>query len=326
MLKGLCLFCCLSITLLGETLLAQDNIPVRALPSQIFRTISKDDKDTVKWKWKFGGLSNLNLAQTSLSNWSAGGETFSMSIRAYQNLHLFHKSGRHTWDNNLDYRFGYIQTNSMGGQKNDDQFDFVSKYGLQMDSSKKWYTSILFNPQTQLFDGRTYYNRDSSSLASTFLSPGYITLAIGFDYKPIPKKDFSIFISPITSRTTLVMKRKLAALGSFGVLPYHRYLEQFGAFSMVTFNGSIMKNVDYAGKLNLFSNYLGHPFNITLYNTNMLNFKINKLLTANYSLNLIYDDDIKIAQPDGTSHPALQVMSAIGIGFSFPIKPSYVRI
>lgn len=304
---------------------AQDNIPVRALQSQIFRTINKDDKDTVKWKWKFGGLSTLNLSQTSISNWAAGGEKFSMSIRALQNLYLFHKSGNHTWDNNLDYRFGYIQTSSMGGQKNDDYFDFVSKYGLQMDSSQKLYASVLFNPQTQLFDGRSYYSRDSSTLSSSFLSPGYVTLAVGFDYKPFPKKPFSIFISPITSRTTLVMKRSLAAQGKFGVLPYHRYLEQFGAFSMITFTGSIMKNVDYAGKLNLFANYLERPQNVTLYCTNMLNFKINKLLSANYSLNLIYDDDVKVFGPKGNS-PALQVMSAIGIGFSFPVKVSYVRI
>ncbi|PZP52385.1 MAG: hypothetical protein DI598_00710 [Pseudopedobacter saltans] len=316
-----------SFLLLGiaMSVMAQDNIPVRALQSQIFRTINKDDKDTVKWKWKFGGTSNLNLSQTSLSNWAAGGEKFSMSIRAVQNLYLFHKWGKHTWDNNLDYRFGYIQTSSMGGQKNDDYFDFVSKYGLQMDSSKKWYASILFNPQTQLFDGRSYYNRDSSTLSSTFLSPGYVTLAIGFDYKPFPKKNFSIFFSPITSRTTLVMKRSLAATGSFGVDPYHRYMEQFGAFSMITFNGSIMKNVDYSGKLNLFSNYLERPKNVTLYCTNMLNFKINRLLSANYSLNLIYDDDVKLFGPNGNS-PALQVMSAIGIGFSFPIRASYVRI
>ncbi|WP_447641255.1 MULTISPECIES: DUF3078 domain-containing protein [Chitinophagaceae] len=326
MLRRIGLLAVLLLRVGGSLLKAQDNIPVRALPSQIFRSITKDDKDTVKWKWKFGGTSNVNLAQTSLSNWAAGGERFSMSIRYVQNLYLFHKSGRHTWDNNLDYRFGYIQTSSMGGQKNDDQLDFVSKYGLQMDSTQKWYASILFNPQTQLFDGRNYFNRDSSSLASTFLSPGYITLAIGFDYKPFPKKNFSVFVSPITSRTTLVMKRSLAALGNFGVKPYHRYLEQFGAFSMVTFNGTIMKNVDYAGKLNLFSNYLERPQNVTFYCTNLFNFKINKLLSANYSLNLIYDNDVKIAQSDGTSHPALQVMSAIGIGFSFPFRPNYVKI
>ena len=319
------LFSTLLMFVTGAALRAQDNIPVRALPSQIFRSVPKDDKDTVKWKWKLGGVSNINLSQTSLSNWAAGGEKFSMSLRAYQNLYLLHRSGRHTWDNNLDYRFGYIQTTSMGGQKNDDQFDFVSKYGLQIDSTKKWYASVLFNPQTQFFDGRSYYNRDSSTLSSTFLSPGYVTLAVGFDYKPFPKKAFSIFISPVTSRTTLVMKRRLAEQGNFGVARGHRYLEQFGAFSMVTFNGTIVKNVDYAGKLNLFSNYMERPQNVTFYCTNMLNFKINKLLSANYSLNLIYDDDVKLFGPSGNS-PALQVMSAVGIGFSFPLKPSYVRI
>ncbi|MFT4202357.1 MAG: DUF3078 domain-containing protein [Chitinophagaceae bacterium] len=310
----------------GIVVHAQDSIPARALQSQIFRTITKDDKDTVKWKWKLGGTSTLNLSQTSLSNWSAGGENFSMSLRATQNLYLFHKAGRHTWDNNLDWRFGYLQTTSLGGQKNDDYFDFVSKYGLQIDSSQKWYASILFNPQTQLFDGRTYYTKDSSILASSFLSPAYITLAIGIDYKPFPKKNFSVFFSPITSRTTLVMNRKLAAQAKFGVEAYHRYLEQFGAFSMISFTGTIMKNVDYTGRLNLFANYLEHPQNVTFYTTNTLNFKINKLLTANYTLNLIYDDDIQITQSDGTTHPALQVMSAIGIGFSLPYKPTYVKI
>ncbi|QES90751.1 DUF3078 domain-containing protein [Rhizosphaericola mali] len=321
-LKGLFLFIALNWMLTSLTL-AQSNVPVRDLPSQIFINISKDDKDTVKWVWKRGGTSNLNLSQTSLSNWAAGGEKFSMSINSVSSFYLYHRKNKHTWDNTLNYSFGYIQTASLGGQKNNDLFDLVSKYGAQMDSAKKWYATILLNPITQLFDGRTYYTKDSSKLISSFFSPAYVTLAVGADWKPI-KKALDIFMSPVTSRTTFISNSKLAAQGLYSVDSGRHAYYQFGAFSMITYSDTIMKNVTYTGKLNLFADYLSKPQNVNIYFTNYLVFKVNKYITANYTLNLIYDDKIKQFGPNGTS-PALQVLSSIGLGFAVPIKTGYSR-
>ncbi len=62
--------------------LAQD-IPVKVVPTEIFRSVKKDPNDTLNWNWKRGGIINLNLAQGSLSNWAAGGDKFSLAVIKY---------------------------------------------------------------------------------------------------------------------------------------------------------------------------------------------------------------------------------------------------
>ena len=294
---------------------AQD-IPVRTLPNEIFRSVKKDDKDTTKWIWKRGGLVNLNLSQGSLSNWSAGGDNFSMSLNSHVNYLVFYRKGVHTWDNSFDFNFGYVQTSSLGSRKNDDRIDFLSKYGRQIDSSKKLYASTLFDFRSQLFDGRNYTSNTASDLTSTFLSPAYIILSVGFDYKPKPT--FSLFFSPLTNRTTLVTSNKISAKGSYGVDTGKHVYNEVGAFASVNYFVNIKKDIiTYKGRLDLFSNYLRNPQNINFYMTNLFSFKINKFLAATYSLESIYDDNIKLFGPNHNS-PGLQLKSLVGIGFTMP--------
>src|SRR5438270_9342549 len=112
----------LLLLVMAEQTIAQD-IPVKVLPNEIFRTVKKDANDTSQWKWKRGGIVNANLAQGALSNWSAGGDNFSLSLNSYINYSVFYRNGRHSWDNSLDFNLGFIQTTSMGSRKNDDRYD-----------------------------------------------------------------------------------------------------------------------------------------------------------------------------------------------------------
>jgi len=226
-----------------------------------------------------------------LSNWAAGGDDFSLALTSYINYYLFYKKGRHTWDNNVDFNIGYIKTTSLGARKNDDRIDIVSKYGIRVDTSNKVFVSGLFNLRTQLFNGFTYYG-DSGVLTSAFLSPGYLLLSVGIDYKPF--ENFSVFLSPITSRYTLMRSERLYYKGLYGVLPFHKYVSEVGAFASVNFFKPIFKNVTYKGRTDLFSNYQNKPFNIDIFFTNLFTFKINKYLSATYSLDMIYDDDVKL--------------------------------
>ncbi|MEX6687161.1 DUF3078 domain-containing protein [Danxiaibacter flavus] len=284
---------------------------LRTLPTEIFRTIKGiPDSDTAKMRWKSGGTFNANLAQGTLSNWAAGGDDFSMSLNAYFNYYLLHRKGRISWDSNLDIYLGYVQTTSLGSRKNDDRVDFLSKYGYQLD--KKWYLSALYSFRTQLFDGYTYYSRDSGTFVSTFLSPAYTLISVGMDYKP---KDFSLFLSPATSRWTLMTDPYLIKQGLYGVGKGNHLQNEIGAFSSMTYNKTIWKVITYKGRLDLFTNYMHNPQNVDVYFTNSLAFKITKYIQASYNLEMIYDDDVKLFGPQKNS-PALQLKSLIGIGFA----------
>ncbi|MFY7979487.1 MAG: DUF3078 domain-containing protein, partial [Sediminibacterium sp.] len=60
------------------------DLVVAKLRSETSRNIKKDT-DTTNWNWKHGGLYNLNVSQSSLSNWAAGGDNFNMTINSFFN-------------------------------------------------------------------------------------------------------------------------------------------------------------------------------------------------------------------------------------------------
>lgn len=302
------------------SLTAQD-ITVGRLRNETSRTIKKE-ADTSKWNWKSGGLMSFNLAQGSLSNWASGGDNFSLTVNGYFNYFFFFKRGRHSWDNNIDLNLGYVQASSLGSRKNDDRFDYLSKYGYKLDTLGKWYISTLFNFRSQFFDGYTFSN-NVGDLSSSFLSPAYIILSAGLDNKPTEK--ISIFLSPLTSRSTIITKRVLSEKGVYGIPKGEYILNQVGAFATVNYNNAVLaKNITYKGRLDLFSDYKNQPQNVDLFMTNLFSFKINKFFSATYSLDMIYDDDIRIFGAENKS-PALQTKSLIGIGFLKPLNVKKIR-
>ena len=300
--------------------LSQDNVLIN-LKSTTSRTIKKE-VDTTTWNWKKGGLLSFNLSQGSLSNWAAGGDNFTLSINAYFNYYFFYKNGRRSWDNNLEANLGYVQATSIGGRKNDDRFDFLSKYGYKMDSVGKWYITGLFNFRSQFFDGNTYSN-NVGVFSSSFLSPAYLFLSVGLEYKGSDK--FSIFISPVTARSTFVTNGILAKKGGYGIPAGKMGILQLGAFTTLNYYKGIGKNIIYKGRLDMFSNYQLNPENIDIFMTNLFSFKINKNFSATYSLDMIYDDDIRLFGELKNS-AGLQVKSLIGIGFLQSLNIKRTRI
>lgn len=295
-------------------LFGQDKV-VAKLRNEANRVIRKD-WDTSTWNWKRGGIANFNLSQSSLNNWASGGDNFALSVNGYLNYYVFYKKNKFSWDNNIDINLGFIQSTSLGSRKNDDRFDYLSKLDYKLDTTGKWYLSTLFNFRSQFFDGFSYIN-NISELSSSFLSPAYALLSIGFDLKPSPQ--FSIYMSPLTARSTIVMSKTILDKGNYGIPDGANVYNEIGAFATVNYSHPINKNINYKGRLDLFSNYKNHPGNIDVFFTNYFTFHINKHLSATYSLDLIYDDDIQLFGPNQTS-PALQTKSLIGIGFSTPLN------
>lgn len=282
---------------------------VNKMKSVTERKIKTDTPDTVLISWKKGGTYNLNVAQGSLNNWAAGGDDFSLSINSLLNLYSFYKNGKHTWDNTFDFNFGYIKTTSLGSRKNDDRVDYFSKYGYKI--GPKINLAGIFNFRSQFFRGYTYPG-NVKTLSSSFLAPGYITLSAGFDYKPV--HNLSVFLSPISSRWTIVKHDSLSAKGLYGVDSNRHIKNEIGAFAIISYFKNMNKIVTYRARLDLLSNYQHNPENIDVFMTNTLIIKLNKLLSVTWNVDLIYDDDIRIFGENNDA-PALQLKSLIGIGF-----------
>jgi len=173
-----------------------------------------------------------------------------------------------------------------------------------------------FQLSFSVFDGFNY-GTNPAELSSSFLSPGYFILSVGLDYKP--KENFSLFLSPVTSRWTVVTNGTLSNKGVYGVPAGAHSLNEIGSFVTINYKATVAKNITYKGRADLFSNYLSDPQNVDLFMTNQFAFKINKYFSATYSLDLIYDDNVRLFGAEHKS-PALQTKSLIGIGFLKPLN------
>lgn len=287
--------------------LAQDAV-IRRMQTESLRPVKKYIPDSLIKKWKSGGSYTLTIGQGTLSNWAAGGDQFSFTINTILQLYSYYRKDRNSWDNTLDIFFGYINTTSLGSRKNDDRFDLISKYGYSL--NKKLNLATLFNLRSQFIRGYTYPN-NVKTFASTFMSPGYIIFSQGLDFKP--KKNLSVFFSPLTARWVIVTDPELSRRGEYGVRPGTKSINQVGAFGTLTFEKNFTKTVVYKTRVDLFSNYKTNPQNIDLFVTNVLTTKIGKNLAFNWNLDLVYDDDVRLFGASKKS-PGLQLKSIVGIG------------
>ena len=284
----------------------------------------KIDADTVDG-WKTGGVITLNFSNVGLQNWAAGGSN-SYSFTGLIGLYANYTEGNSRWDNNLDLGLGSIQQFAPGTPskdriwvKSDDKLDFTSKYGQK--ASKKWYYSGLLNFKSQFLPGYEdpYADEDSLVVISRFLAPAYAIAAIGMDFKP--SKELSIFMAPITAKVTIVADDNLNSVGAFGVDSNEVIRAEVGFYLRTLYTKDLAKNINFSSKLELFQNYetIGH---IDVNWETLTSMKVNEYISATFTTQLIYDDDIDIERgtnADGTPDkgPAVQFKHVLGVGFTY---------
>jgi hypothetical protein len=273
--------------------------------------------------WKTGGVIAINLAQTSLTNWAAGGQN-SLSINGLFSGFANYKKGNSVWDNSLDIGYGLLKQGDENFRKTDDKIDFLSKYGQE--AFRNFYYAALLNFKTQMTPG---YNYPSKETISDLFAPAYLLLALGMDYKP--NAYFSAFLAPFTAKFTFVMNDSLSNKGAFGVTPGETLKSEVGGYIRAIytkndFKSEFLKNVSFTTKIDLFSNYSTNPQNIDVNWETLIAFKVNKYISANFTTDMIYDDDIKISfdkNGDGVIASGESVGSKVqfkeifGVGFSY---------
>lgn len=279
--------------------------------------------------WIFSGITSLNFSQVYLKNWAAGGEQ-SIAGNALINLSADYKKAKHSWENDLILGYGLVKMGKAHHQKSEDKIDLTSKYGREA-FHKDWYYTALLNFKSQFAPG--YNLPDDSNKISDFLSPAYGLLSLGLDYQPT--ENFSFFISPLTTKITLVKNQELADAGAYGVEPAQFNEEgikvkdgenlfiEFGGYFKLEFNKELMSNVQYQTKLELFSSYSEVPTHVDDLWDNTLALKINKYISANITTSMIYDHDIAIAideNEDGITDsmgPRTQFKETFALGIQY---------
>lgn len=313
---------------------AQD-ASIQQIKTTALQTVATDTaKKPNKNGWICGASFNLNLTQIGNSNWiAAGGDKFSLSVASSLNAFASRKWGKKTWDNILDVNYALVNTTSLGVRKVNDRLDFTSKYGYKPQKWTKTTITLLGQLRSQLASGYEYdyLGTTEKRRNSGFFAPAYIIVAPGVEWKP--NDWFSLFGSPLAARWTIVSNGAYSYLGQggifngkvetplatlYGVNPATGNRGEFGAFVTATVKKDIFKNVAYYGKLDLYANYLKNIANVDVFWTNQFKIKISKYFNISYSLDMLYDDDVKNpARP--SSALGLQVLSTFGVGFAYKL-------
>lgn len=130
---------------------------------------AQDDKEElIDGKWNLKGVTGLNMSQTAVKNWLAGGEN-ALAGNIYLNGSLIRKSGNWLWTNTLALDYGLTRTDSKGVQKVSDKIEFATELGYK--ATEKWYYTIMGDLKTQFYKGYNY--PDKSQYISKFFAPEY---------------------------------------------------------------------------------------------------------------------------------------------------------
>ena len=174
--------------------------------------------------WSTSLKTQINVGQTSLTNWAAGGDN-TVSLAAFIDGNANWKKNDMFWNNRLQLDYGFLYASSKPLlQKSTDRIYLESKWGYKAPSTKYLYFSANYDFKSQFSTGYDYLTpavpdgyesledlkhkdkinlwKDARKVKSGFLAPAYTNLALGIDLKPW--KWLSLNFAPLTGGVVIV--------------------------------------------------------------------------------------------------------------------------
>lgn len=256
--------------------------------NQLFKGNSPDSrrqlekKEVIKRPWSFSGTENIQFSQAFQENWVRGGEN-SISLLSDLRIQAQYKKNNVEWESYAIHKLGILNTEEKKSRVNDDLIELNSKYGLS--ASQKWYYSGLFNFRTQFFHGYKGSDELKENPISGFLAPGYMTMAVGMDYK---EKNFTLMLLPLTSRMTIVADTVKFDQTRYKI-PEDKKIDNMGGASLVNnLKWKISDDFNFSSKLDFFYEYMRSQNQMQAEWEMILDMKINIFLSARVGTYLRY--------------------------------------
>lgn len=320
-----------------DTTSSQENIyKIKSKISSILKKKNNDSivkrtkKDTVQRNlnsWTFVNKPGILLTQTSFINWTKGGNNSVAGIASFNGDYNY-KNGRLLWTNAINLKYGISkESGNEYTTKTNDVIDLKSTCSYKSSLKSKWYYSGEFNLTTQFYKG--YKGADRTTLISSFFAPARMRLGVGGLYTDNDHA-FKLQLSPLTNQVTFVYNQDLANNGAFGVTPAiiddngnittegENINSELGALIRIEYQTTIMENINMNIKSSFYSDYINNFGNVDTEIEMNLDMKVNQYIQANINSHLLYDDDSKITEADGTqTGPRVQLKQILGIGVTY---------
>lgn len=268
--------------------------------------------------WKKKLVLNINVNQSAFSsNWNAGGVN-SIGINGLFNYTAKYAKERDSWDNQIDFAYGFVNNSGQGYRKTIDRLYLDTKYGYKLSDDWGLFASLNFSSQ---FAKGYRYNKDAngveqSTAISDIIAPAFVTFAVGAEYHP--EEYFKVRISPLAPRLTIVNDPErfipvVDSVAPYGVEPPDETRFEWLAFQLnAEFDKDIATNLNLKWRYVMFANYetlemktIDHRLDL------MLNAKVNRFITVGLGGILLYDFD----QDSGA-----QVSQVFNLGFAYTFQ------
>jgi len=261
---------------------------------------NKSEEPVYGWDNEFIG--SLNLTQTSLSNWTRGGDN-AWSWQANINGVFTEKKESYNWANTIQLLYGNSKIGSADPKKSDDQIFLESVYTHRLGNSINPYIGVSI--MTQFTTGYDY-KLEPPVAVSGFFDPGYIREGIGMEYTPSDR---------FNTRIGFAMRQTIADVYAprYSDNPDTEKIEKFsnqpGAESVTNFSARLSKLIVYVSKLELFSEL--ESFNETVIRwDNVISSKIADYISVSFNFKLYYE-------PRVSKTRQLSQTLAVGLTYSF---------
>nr|WP_294942261.1 DUF3078 domain-containing protein [uncultured Mucilaginibacter sp.] len=250
----------------------------------------------------------LNFNQAAFSNnYSAGGVT-SIALGSNFIFRTEYNKAPFSYATELNLLYGKSKNKGQGARKTNDRIFLDNKVATQM--SKHWFFfgSLSFESQ---FDKGFQYDAAGITppvLISNFMSPGYLTESIGFEYKA--EKFFDLRLGTGTARQTFVLEKNIP--NRYGV-DSAKTIRTDIAFQMVAiFDKDIAKNMHFNARYDMFVPY-GKALSFVRHRVDaVLAAKVNRLINVSINGTLLFDKSTGTNSVQGTEGLSL------GILYKFP--------
>lgn len=245
--------------------------------------------------WTRGGGFGFDLAGLGIANPRLGAGQNRFGIGGLGTYFADMKHEKNYWENNLSLQLGVVR---IGGSEQDFQkgIDVLrgsSKAGRSVTANNKWYATALLIGTTSIlktFENNYLNTGPSRKVISRLFSPAQLQFHPGLEWKP--NEHFSALISPIGFVGLFVPNDAIA----------NQYIHgnEFGKNNRVqlvpslnaSYKNKFLKDrVSFVSTINLTTNYLDRPFEITALNfwQNNLSFAIFKGLSLDLFGEAAYD-------------------------------------
>lgn len=290
-------------------------IPVRLRPMQIqplLIPVTLPDYEVNYWRKSI--TVGVNFSQSAFtSNYSAGGVS-AIALGSNIIYRTEYNKAPFNYTAELNFLYGISKNKGQGSRKTNDRIFIDNKIATKL--SEHWFFFGSLSFESQFDEGYQYTNASGQVLTpplvlSRFMSPGYLTESVGFEFKP--QVWFTMRFGTGTARQTFVLDTTIYhnQPANYGV-PIGKTFYNALAFQIVSqLDKDIATNVHLNARYALFIPYQKPLAYVTHRVDAVLTAKVNKLISVTINGTFLYDKNTS-TRVQGTEGMAL------GIIYRFP--------